>query len=125
MERLGVYLPVEHIDNPKGYAAGEDARKYDSRLRGPVDEQRELAVDPRSGMKAYIAQEGQGFDTSSAFVRRTLVKCIEMGRQSRRSGRAEDEWEAYRLLGQGLRECPRPGSTCGSADAARRHDRGL
>lgn len=54
MERLSVYLPTEHIDNPKGtftlficlhvahylgsgYGEGEDARKYDSRLRGPVD----------------------------------------------------------------------------------------
>lgn len=58
-ERLGVYLPTEHIDNPKGYAEGEDARKYDKRLRGPVDP-RELEIDPRSGMKAYIAQENQG-----------------------------------------------------------------
>lgn len=45
-ERLGAYLPVEHIDNPKGYADGEDARQYDRRLRGPVDPQ-ELAIDPR------------------------------------------------------------------------------
>ncbi len=26
-ERLGCYRPEEHIDNPKGYADGEDARK--------------------------------------------------------------------------------------------------
>ena len=49
-ERLGCYLPTEHIDNPKGYADGEDARRYDERLRGPVDP-RELEVDPRTGMK--------------------------------------------------------------------------
>lgn len=36
-ERLGVYLPTEHIDNPKGYGDGEDARKYHPNLRGPVD----------------------------------------------------------------------------------------
>lgn len=36
-ERLGVYLPTEHIDNPKGYGEGEDPRQYDPRLRGPVD----------------------------------------------------------------------------------------
>lgn len=53
-ERLGVYLPTEHIDNPKGYGEGEDARKYDRRLRGPVDP-RELEIDPRTGMKNYIA----------------------------------------------------------------------
>ena len=45
-EGLGCYLPTEHIDNPKGYADGEDARRYDPRLRGPVDPQ-ELAIDPR------------------------------------------------------------------------------
>ena len=52
-ERLGVYLPVEHIDNPKGYAAAEpggDARRTDARLRGPIDP-RELEIDPNTGMK--------------------------------------------------------------------------
>lgn len=29
-----VPLQTEHIDNPKGYGEGEDARKYDARLRG-------------------------------------------------------------------------------------------
>ena len=73
-ERLGVYLPVwvflfkwitfrswlitplqtEHIDNPKGYGEGEDARKYHPKLRGPVDP-RELEIDHRTGMKNYIA----------------------------------------------------------------------
>jgi hypothetical protein len=48
-ERLGCYQPTEHIDNPLGYAEGEDARDYDRRLRGPVDEERELAIDPRTG----------------------------------------------------------------------------
>lgn len=37
-----------------GYADGEDARKYDQRLRGPVDP-RELEIDPQTGMKNYIA----------------------------------------------------------------------
>lgn len=48
-ERLGCYQPTEHIDNPLGYAEGEDARRYDRRLRGPVDEERELSIDPRTG----------------------------------------------------------------------------
>jgi hypothetical protein len=30
-------IQTEHIDNPKGYGDGEDARQYDPRLRGPVD----------------------------------------------------------------------------------------
>ncbi|KAI0051363.1 Het-C-domain-containing protein [Auriscalpium vulgare] len=100
-ERLGVYLPTEHIDNPKGYGEGEDARRYDPRLRGPVDP-RELEVDPRSGMKNYIANENGNWDTSKALVRRTIEKCIHLGRQHRSQGRKEDEYEAYRLLGQAL-----------------------
>ncbi|KAE8236408.1 hypothetical protein A4X13_0g9163, partial [Tilletia indica] len=81
-ERLGVYLPTEHIDNPKGYADGKDARQFDPRLRGPVDPP-ELEIDPRSGMKNYIANESGNWDTSSALVRRTLTKCIEMCRRAR------------------------------------------
>ena len=45
---------TEHIDNPKGYGDGEDARKYHPKLRGPVDP-RELEIDPQTGMKNYIA----------------------------------------------------------------------
>lgn len=67
-------IQTEHIDNPKGYGDGEDARKYDSRLRGPVNvsgiaflvqvnssllnhltQPGELEADPRTGMKNYIA----------------------------------------------------------------------
>ncbi|KAA1472452.1 Het-C-domain-containing protein [Dentipellis sp. KUC8613] len=100
-ERLGVYLPTEHIDNPKGYGEGEDARKYDPRLRGPVDP-RELEIDPHTGMKNYIANENGSWDTSKALVRRTLEKCIHHGRQHRAQGRKQDEYEAYRLLGQAM-----------------------
>lgn len=49
-ERIGCYEPTEHIDNPHGYAEGEDALDYDHRLRSPVDEERELSVDPITGM---------------------------------------------------------------------------
>ncbi|EED83141.1 predicted protein [Postia placenta Mad-698-R] len=51
-ERLGVYLPTEHIDNPKGYP--NDAQRYHPKLRGPVDP-RELEIDHHTGMKNYIA----------------------------------------------------------------------
>ncbi|KAJ7185658.1 heterokaryon incompatibility protein Het-C-domain-containing protein [Mycena filopes] len=101
IERLGVYLPTEHIDNPKGYGAGEDPRQYHPKLRGPVDPI-ELQVDPRSGMKNYIANDTGHWDTSRALVRRTLEQCIHLGRQHRAQGRKEDEYEAYRLLGQSL-----------------------
>ena len=47
-ERLGTYRPEEHIDNPRDYADNQDARKYDPRLRPPVDPT-ELVIDPQSG----------------------------------------------------------------------------
>ncbi|GAA6002538.1 hypothetical protein JCM10207_001169 [Rhodosporidiobolus poonsookiae] len=100
-ERLGVYLPTEHIDNPKGYAAdqpGGDARPYDSRLRPPVDN-RELEIDPRTGMKNYIANEQGGWETSSKLVRKRILQCIEYGRRARNGGGEKDTYEAYRLLG--------------------------
>ncbi|KAJ7103095.1 Het-C-domain-containing protein [Mycena belliarum] len=100
-DRLGVYLPVEHIDNPKGYAAKEgDARSFHPKLRPPVDP-RELEVDTRTGMKNYMASENQGWDTSTAHIRRILTQCIEVGRRAQ--GREGPElFEAYRLLGTGL-----------------------
>lgn len=100
-DRLGVYLPVEHIDNPKGYAEKEgDARNFHPKLRPPVS-QRELEIDPNTGMKKYMATENQGWDTSTAFIRRTLKACIESGRRANGQEGAE-LWEAYRLLGTGL-----------------------
>ncbi|KAF5384951.1 hypothetical protein D9615_001149 [Tricholomella constricta] len=100
-DRIGVYLPVEHIDNPKGYAAKEgDARQFHPKLRPPVDD-RELEIDERTGMKNYMATEDQGWDSSTAFIRRTFRACIEYGRRA--GGReGADLWEAYRLLGTGL-----------------------
>ncbi|KAL1411226.1 hypothetical protein Q8F55_002177 [Vanrija albida] len=97
-ERVGCYLPVEHIDNPKGYAEGEDARQYDPRLRGPINPQ-ELAIDPQTGMKNYIANESGGWDTSKAHVRRLLIQCIEVGRKFKQTGNKADQYEAFRLLG--------------------------
>ncbi|BGP16034.1 hypothetical protein JCM10213v2_004028 [Rhodosporidiobolus nylandii] len=100
-ERLGVYLPTEHIDNPKGYAAdqpGGDARRYDSRLRPPVNPQ-ELEIDPRTGMKNYIANESGSWETSSKLVRERILQCIDLGRQARSGGGEKATYEAYRLLG--------------------------
>lgn len=47
--------------------------------------------------------EQGSWDTSKALVRRTLERCIHLGRQHRANGRKEDEYEAYRLLGQAVR----------------------
>ncbi|KAH9462001.1 hypothetical protein Pst134EB_005916 [Puccinia striiformis f. sp. tritici] len=99
-DRLGVYLPVEHIDNPKGYNEGKDARTVHPGLRGPIDPQ-ELQIDHRTGMKNYIANENGTWDTSAACIRRTLLKCIEVGRRAK-GGNDADSYEAYRLLGTAL-----------------------
>jgi undecaprenyl pyrophosphate synthase len=81
--------------SPKGYGEGQDPQQYDRRLRPRVDDNRELAVDPNTGMKAYIASHGQGFDTSYDCVKRTLQKCIEYGRRDEMN-------DAYRELGRAL-----------------------
>jgi len=96
-DRLGCYRPEEHIDNPKDYADNIDARDYDRRLRGPVDERRELSVDERTGLKNYIASEDAGIMTSAGMVRDLLRRCIDLGRRS--GGRGPDFHEALRLLG--------------------------
>lgn len=105
-ERLGVYRPEEHIDNPLGYADGEDARKYDPRLRGPVDP-RELEIDPRTGMKNYIANEDGGWATSAGYLRWSFARSIHFGRvytsgAHGTKGKEEDLCEALRCLGQAL-----------------------
>ncbi|CAG8975169.1 hypothetical protein HYALB_00004230 [Hymenoscyphus albidus] len=66
-ERLGVYRPEEHIDNPKDYNDNKDAREADPRLRGPIDPT-ELEVDPETGMKNYIANERGHWATSTVFI---------------------------------------------------------
>ncbi|PIL31522.1 hypothetical protein GSI_06224 [Ganoderma sinense ZZ0214-1] len=100
-ERLGVYLPVEHIDNPKGYAEKEgDARQFHPSLRPPVSPE-ELEIDERTGMKNYMATENRAWDTSTALIRRVFHACIEHGRRAQ--GREGDDlWEAYRFMGTGL-----------------------
>ncbi|RJE18406.1 HET-C domain protein [Aspergillus sclerotialis] len=103
-ERLGVYRPEEHIDNPKDYADNQDARQYDSRLRPPI-RQVELDIDPDTGMKNYIANERGDWATSSAYIRYSLGRSIHYGRKYTSGGRKGDEsdlCEALRCLGQGL-----------------------
>ncbi|KAJ6121439.1 hypothetical protein N7512_003904 [Penicillium capsulatum] len=95
-ERLGCYQPTEHIDNPLGYAEGDDARNYDRRLRGPVDEERELSIDPRT------ASEDIGIETSASLIRQVLGRSIHLGRRYARSRNDDDLHEALRLLGTGL-----------------------
>ncbi|CAI7648291.1 unnamed protein product [Penicillium glandicola] len=104
-ERLGVYRPEEHIDNPKDYADNEDARQYDKRLRPPVRAV-ELEIDPSTGMKNYIANEKGDWATSTAFIKFSLSRSIHYGRTytngGQNKGKEEDLCEALRCLGQGL-----------------------
>ncbi|KAL7269722.1 hypothetical protein RUND412_007602 [Rhizina undulata] len=107
-ERLGCYRPEEHIDNPKDYADNLDARKYDPRLRGPVDPI-ELEIDLSTGMKNYIANErigrlrsGDRMHTSAGLVRRLFTQCIETARSYAQTKDKAEKYEAWRLLGTGL-----------------------
>ncbi|KAI1181559.1 heterokaryon incompatibility Het-C [Nemania serpens] len=88
-ERLGCYTHVEHIDNPAGYV--DDAKEIDERLRGPVDP-KELEIDPKTGMKNYIANSGQGWPTSAEYIRGQLEKSIELGRLKRNSSAKKDSY---------------------------------
>ncbi|KAL8738369.1 MAG: hypothetical protein Q9181_000840 [Wetmoreana brouardii] len=105
-ERLGVYRPEEHIDNPKDYADNQDARKFDARLRPPV-QPIELQVDPNTGMKNYIANESLGVATSVGYIKHSFARSIHFGRvytngAGNTKGKEADLCEALRCLGQGL-----------------------
>ena len=105
-ERLGVYRPEEHIDNPKDYADNADARKYDPRLRGPVMPI-ELQIDPERGMKNYIANDNIGIATSAGYIKHSFTRSIHFGRvytsgSGATKGKEVDLCEALRCLGQGL-----------------------
>ena len=63
-------------------------------------------LDARTSSVTIV--ESGSWDTSKALVRRTLEQCINMGRQHRAQGRKQDEYEAYRLLGQAVRLSSRP-----------------
>ncbi|KAL5314977.1 hypothetical protein ACEPPN_017627 [Leptodophora sp. 'Broadleaf-Isolate-01'] len=101
-ERLGCYRPEDHIDNPKDYADNIDATQYDHRLRGPVDERVELAIDPYTGLKNYIANERAGCMTSALHVRKLFGRCIQLGRSYNRSRNKDELYESLRLLGTAL-----------------------
>jgi hypothetical protein len=101
-ERLGCYRPEEHIDNPKGYAADDDARRYWHGLRGPIDEETELAIDEESGMINYIANEHAGIATSAGLLRNLLGQCIDLGRRHAQTGDEDALYESMRLMGTAL-----------------------
>ncbi|KAI0517257.1 heterokaryon incompatibility Het-C [Xylaria bambusicola] len=104
-ERLGVYRPEEHIDNPLGYADNKDAREFDPRLRGLVMPE-ETQIDPHTGMKNYIANDRGNWATSTGYLKFSFERCIHFGRLytsgSHGRGNEDDLCEALRCLGQAL-----------------------
>lgn len=70
-------------------------------MRGPVSEA-EIAVDPETGMKNYIANENGGWTTSAEFVRKSLLASIESGKKATQNMDSNALYEAERLLGQAL-----------------------
>jgi hypothetical protein len=48
-----------------------------------------------------MATENEGFDTSTAYIRRSLKASIEAGRRAKGND-GNDQYEAFRLLGQAL-----------------------
>lgn len=70
-------------------------------MRGPVDEAVELDIDHRTGLKAYIASEDRGINTSAGLIRGLFGRCIYLGRQYGRTKNKADLYEALRLLGTG------------------------
>lgn len=117
-ERLRLYRPEEHIDNPKGYddvelsrpapSSGNQPRepevgKVDDDGYGisqglrPAVHSAELAIDSRTAMKNYIAntsEVGTINPTSAEFVEKQLIAAIACGRQGNE--------EAYIHLGAAL-----------------------
>lgn len=56
--------------------------------------------DDKQNIVSYLNRAEDGpWDTSKGHVRKILEQCINMGRRARSTGRKEDEYEAYRLLG--------------------------
>jgi Heterokaryon incompatibility protein Het-C len=65
------------LDVVTGYNDNKDARLVHPALRPPVDP-RELEIDLRTGMKNYIGNENGPWDTSTALIRRNMLRCIDM-----------------------------------------------
>lgn len=64
----------------------------------------ETEIDPRTGMKNYIANESGDWATSAGYLRFSFARCIHFGRLytcgASGKGKEEDLCEALRCLGQ-------------------------
>ncbi|MEO7424050.1 MAG: HET-C-related protein [Fibrobacteria bacterium] len=84
----GVYRAEEHIDNPLGITNGA---AIDPLFHGAVPPN-EIAIDPNTGIKNYIATPGPGYATAIEFVEKSFRAAIKQGFDA----------EGRRLFGQGL-----------------------
>lgn len=76
-------------------------RKLTRTRRGPV-QAAELEVDTQTGMKNYIANERGGWMTSASYIRNSLLRCIELGREHAANHNDIVRFESLRVLGQAL-----------------------
>jgi hypothetical protein len=74
-QKLGVYRPEEHIDNPHGI---EDKSSDDKDFRKKCTEA-EVAIDPTTGMLNYIANRKGNWATSSAYIEQELCAAASLG----------------------------------------------
>ncbi|MFC2173084.1 HET-C-related protein [Acidobacteriota bacterium] len=87
-DNLGLYIPIEHIDNPSGI---KDASIIDPDFRGACNPV-ELQIDPKRWMKNYIATEGGNWKTSTGYIAQELQLAYDCGRNA----------EGFRHLGNAL-----------------------
>ncbi|MBW8888470.1 MAG: peptidoglycan-binding protein [Fibrobacteres bacterium] len=87
----GVYRAQEHIDNPLGITNGA---AIDPLFHGPVPPN-EIAIDPATGLKNYIATPGPGYATAIEFAEKSFRDALKQGFNP----------EGRRLFGQGLHTC--------------------
>jgi hypothetical protein len=74
-QKLGVYRPEEHIDNPHGI---EDKTGDDKDFRNKCTEA-EVAIDPATGMLNYIANRKGPWTTSAAYIEQELCAAASLG----------------------------------------------
>ena len=101
-----MFVDSVHLLIYEQYADNQDARRFDPRLRPPV-QPIELQIDPETGMKNYIANEKVGIATSLGYIKFSFARSIHFGRiytsgSHMTKGKEADLCEALRCLGQGL-----------------------
>ncbi|KAF5009237.1 hypothetical protein FDECE_4530 [Fusarium decemcellulare] len=88
-----------YAENKQGdYLGDGTVSNLDSRLRRRVLGT-ELEIDPKTGMKNYIANETIGITTSAGYIRRKIQECVKHGQTARRDNNESRRHEALICLG--------------------------